>query len=272
MKTRTDRIHIEYNLKFATPFHCGTGIREGLVDRTVVRDSGGYLYVPGSTSKGVLRERCEQLARFYEQDEWAKQRVQSPHNAEAALQGLGNTKPTMVTRIFGSQNLPGRLFFDDARQSEDDIRQYDSGDGEESDGKGQYKGLQVYLQTQVRLDRPTRTAVQGALYTSEFGVNDIVFKGVIQGWLECIPIDPGTFTRSDNRQSPEYTPTYSLLLLLAGLRMLERLGGNKSTGKGHCECTITRVTLNGDECEENVWSSWLQQLDVLAYYNISEEG
>jgi CRISPR/Cas system CMR subunit Cmr4 (Cas7 group RAMP superfamily) len=261
---KTDRVHIEYNLKFSTSFHCGTGIREGLVDRTVVRDSGGYLYVPGSTFKGVLRERCEQLVRFYEQDEQAKQHVQSPHNAEAALQGLGNNNPTMITRIFGSQNSPGRLFFDDARQSEEDIQLYDiqkRDDSDEDDGKGEYRSLQVDLYTQVRLDRPTRTAVAGALFTSEFGTKDTLFKGIIQGWLECSAID-------DTNQ----TPTYSMLLLLAGLRLVERLGGNKSSGKGQCQCEITRMMLNGEEKAEEVWHSWLQHLDILAEYNKTVEG
>ena len=119
MEPRTDRIEIEYTLTFATLFHCGTGIREGLADRTVVRNNQGYLYVPGSTFKGVLRERCEQLARAYIQDTQEKQRIASPHNAEVALLNLGR-KPTMITRIFGAQNVPGSLFFDDARQSEED--------------------------------------------------------------------------------------------------------------------------------------------------------
>src|SRR5437588_6909712 len=42
--TKPDRIQIEYDLKFKTPFHCGTGIRVGLIDRTIIRDNGGYLY------------------------------------------------------------------------------------------------------------------------------------------------------------------------------------------------------------------------------------
>lgn len=262
---KTDRVQIEYDLKFATPFHCGTGIREGLVDRTIVRDSEGYLYVPGSTFKGVLRECCEQLARFYEQNEQAKQLMQSPHDAEAALQGLGNSKPTMITRIFGSQISPGRLFFDDARQAEDDLHLYDS-----QEGKGKYKSLQVELYTQVRLDRPTRTAVQGALYTSEFGTNDILFKGTILGWLECTALDFSLHT--SKAQHFNQTPTYSLLLLLAGLRMIQQLGGNKSTGKGKCQCEISRVMLNGEEAAENVWLSWLEQLDTLADYNKMVEG
>ncbi|MGH2498445.1 MAG: RAMP superfamily CRISPR-associated protein [Ktedonobacteraceae bacterium] len=247
-----DRLKIEYNLTFATPFHCGTGIREGLIDRTVVRDDGGYLYVPGSTIKGVLRERCEQLARLFDQQD-----IASPHDAKAALQGLGTGKPSMVARIFGSQNLPGTLAFDDARQGDDELREYNS--GEKDTGKGKYKGLQVNVSTQVRLDRPTRTAIPGALYTSEYGVSDILFKGTILGWLECTAI-----------ASQAATPTYSLLLLLAGLQMMEWIGGNKSTGKGHCACTITAIQVNGIAVQEATWKSWLNQLDELANY--SREG
>ena len=260
MTLRTDRLHIAYTLAFNTPFHCGTGIRESLVDRTIVRDSAGYLYVPGSTLKGVLRDRCEQLARFYAQTEAGKdvgmQGVPSPHDAATALQGLGKSKPTMVTRIFGSQNKPGLLFFDDACQSREDQEQYDSPEEPTVKGKGKYQGLQVSVSTQVRLDRPTRTAIPGALYTSEFGNNAIIFHGTIQGWITCTPL------AADDTRS-ETTPTYSLLLLLAGLRMLERVGGNKSTGKGYCTCTIGSVKLNGAEA---VWQAWLQMLDALAAY------
>jgi CRISPR/Cas system CMR subunit Cmr4 (Cas7 group RAMP superfamily) len=249
-----DRLKIDYNLTFATPFHCGTGIREGLIDRTVVRDDGGYLYVPGSTIKGVLRERCEQLARLFDQQD-----IASPHDARAALQGLGTRKPSLVTRIFGSQNLPGTLSFDDARQDDDELREYDS--GERNTGKGKYKSLQVNVSTQVRLDRPTRTAIPGALYTSEYGISDILFKGTILGWLDCT-----TITSQAADQSSVAAPTYSLLLLLAGLQMMEWIGGNKSTGKGRCACTITAIEVNGSTVPESTWKSWLDQLDQLASY------
>src|SRR5258708_40103329 len=108
--------------------------------------------------------------------------------------------------------MPGRLFFDDARQAESDLLQYDS--PEPRGGEGKYKSLQVNVSTQVRLDRPTRTAVQGALYTSEFGASDIVFKGTILGWLECTAIDYSV-AHSEQERHPDTAPTYSLLLLLA---------------------------------------------------------
>src|SRR5581483_4906004 len=55
MAMKLDRISITYDMTFETPFHCGTGLRAGLIDRTIVRDHDGYLYVPGSTIKGVVR-------------------------------------------------------------------------------------------------------------------------------------------------------------------------------------------------------------------------
>src|SRR5713226_363691 len=183
--SRVDHIQLLYDLTFQTPFHCGTGLRSGLIDRTIVRDAEGYLYVPGSTIKGALRMHCEGLSRLYELvDEEMRERIDSPHNMKKALWGMGN-RITMITRIFGARNHPGHLFFDDAGQAEQDKRQYDS---RERDGKGKYQSLQTDLYTQVRLDRPTRTAVAGALYTSEFGIKGFSFKGSITGWLECLPI------------------------------------------------------------------------------------
>jgi len=259
--TRNDRIQIGYTLTFKTPFHCGTGIREGLIDRTVVKDGQGFLYVPGSTFKGMLRERCEQLERMFEVlNEDIRNLIEDPHEEKVALLGFGSTT-TLITRIFGSHIQPGHLYFDDARQTDTEKSEYDDKSNEKN-GKGRYKNLQFDLYTQVRLDRVTRTAVPGALYTSEFGLKDLKFRGEIMGWLECISIN-------DRAGSP----TYSLLLLLAGLHMIDRLGGNKSTGKGQCECEITSVKV-GDtqDIKKEQWQSWFDELDALSLYSYSLEN
>jgi CRISPR/Cas system CMR subunit Cmr4 (Cas7 group RAMP superfamily) len=253
---RTDRVHITYDLTFLSPFHFGTGIRVGLIDRTVVRDGDGYLYVPGSTIKGVLRERCEQLARLYAR---RKQPLNSPHDEKSALADLGKQPPTLITRVFGSHVVPGRLYFDDASQDEQKKQLYDHPNQRV---QSKYREMQVDLYTQVRLDRLTRTSIPGALYTSEFGVSESVFKGSIQGWLTC---------RSMEKNGQ--VPTYSLLLLLAGMRMIDRLGGNKSTGKGQCMCEITSITLNTLEISSEVWLTWLEQIGRLAEYDlVGREG
>ncbi|HLH60944.1 MAG TPA: RAMP superfamily CRISPR-associated protein [Ktedonobacteraceae bacterium] len=252
--TRTDRIRIDYTLTFLTPFHFGTGIREGLVDRTVVKDGAGYLYVPGSTFKGVVRERCEQLARLFEElDRDMHDRIIDPHEEKLALLTGFSNITTMITRIFGSHIQPGHLFFDDARQDQKAIDEYD-GVGEHE--KGRYKNLQLDRYTQVRINRLTCTAVPGALYTSEFGLKGLQFHGSISGWLQCTPIDG----------QPE-NPTYSLLLLLTGLHMVDRLGGNKSTGKGQCRCEITRVAMGTKEYIHGEWKAWFDRLDALSLYS-----
>jgi CRISPR/Cas system CMR subunit Cmr4 (Cas7 group RAMP superfamily) len=265
---KPDRIQIAYDLEFLTPFHSGTGTREGLIDRKVTRDRDGYLYIPGSTIKGVVRERCEQLARMYEDsDDIMRELTTTPHATQRdegiALRGLG-MKRTMITRIFGSQIHPGQLFFDDARQSDEDKQQYDSSDPKE--GKRRYENLQVDVYTQVRLDRLTRTAVPGALYTSEFGVRNMVFKGAVVGSLACTRISDDI---SEAFSGMEHGPTYSLLLLLAGLLMIERLGGNKSTGKGQCRCKIKELKINDTPIQD--WTEWLQHLEVLSYYSLVQE-
>lgn len=263
MVRKRERILLRYQLTFMTPFHCGTGLRVGLVDRTITRDHQGYLYVPGSTMKGVLRERCEQIARVYEElDDEMRDALASPHDDKRALWASGRV-PTMVTRLFGSQSSSGQLFFDDARLSEEARRVYDSREsrGRES-GRGRYRAAQVALSTQVRLDRPTRTAVPGALYTSEFGVKDLVLEGQISGWLDCLAIE-----------QLENGPTYSLLLLLAALHLLDRLGGNKSTGKGQCRCDITLLQIDGQDYKEADIAEklrlWFDHLDTLSYYSYS---
>src|SRR5262249_3237651 len=114
--------------------------------------------------------------RFYVPD----MQVTSPHNAGAVVTGQDQAI-SMVTRIFGSQYHPGRLFFDDVWQSQDHIALYNSDNRKD----GRYKEIQVGINTQARLDRLTRTAVKGALYTSEFGIRNLCFYGTIAGWLEC---------------------------------------------------------------------------------------
>lgn len=238
-------VQIDYELAFDAPFHFGTGVTAGLIDRTVIKDAGGYLYVPASTFKGVVREHCEHLSHFYLPDTT----VASPHDARATLNQFWQTA-SLISRIFGSPLSPGGLHFDDARQE----RRKD-------------KELQTGTATQARIDRLTRTAVNEALYTSEFGNSYLLFRGAIKGQLNCTPIPSLSVGETDLPQ-----PTYSLLLLLAGMLMVERLGGNKSTGKGQCRCDIKVVRLDRKRCNDALWRSWIQQLEVLGTYAASPEG
>lgn len=242
---KTDRIQLKYRLRFTTPFHCGTGLRSGFIDRPVVRDGRDNVYVPGSTFKGALREHCQQLSRFYTSED----------DSEVCQQKLSMQTPvTMVTRIFGSRNRPGLLFFDDARQVEEEGWQYESKGWIQSRDK--YRSTQTDVHMQVRLDRPTQTTIPETLSTSEFGLKELFLYGSICGWLTCTAL-----------AGIEGEPSYSLLLLLAGLCMLTQLGGSKSTGKGQCVCEVIQLSINNKEFPNAAWLSWLDYLDMLTFYS-----
>jgi CRISPR/Cas system CSM-associated protein Csm3 (group 7 of RAMP superfamily) len=211
---RTEHISIAYRLTFTAAFHFGTGLRGGLIHRLVARDVDDFLYVPGSTLKGVLRDRCEQLAQLFDIQ------IVSPHLETWAEV---NPDPDIVARIFGTRFHPGRLYFDDAQMIETHKELFKA-DTRTLEAK--YKAWQTEQRTQVSMSRLTRTAQPGMLYTSEYGVRDLHFEGHITGMLEGAPLpnlDVGT---------------YPLLLLVAGLLSLDRLGGNKSAGAGKASCEI----------------------------------
>ncbi len=212
-----DRICLTYQLKFESAFHCGTGFAKGLTDRAVHRDKDDYLYVPGSTIKGVLRESCEQAARML------GIAVRDPHDEKAATDAFFG-EPDIVERIFGSRYQESSIFFDNAKLSPDLKQFFDE----------KYRFMQTENRTQTRLSRKTGTVMDGALYTSEFGISQLRFDGEIHGWLE------GT-----SNELPEDLPgSYPLYLLIAGMSLTCRIGANRSTGMGRCRFDVQKLQVN----------------------------
>lgn len=242
---RTERITIGYRLTFESAFHFGTGLRGGLVDRLVARDTEGFLYVPGSTLKGALRERCEQLAELF------NLQATSPHIE--AWREANRQDPDIVARIFGTRFLPGSVYFDDAQMVEEDRALFEV-DGEER--KAEFRAWQTEQRTQVAISRRTRTAQHGMLYTSEYGVRDLRFQGWITGLLKGFPL--GEIEQG----------TYSLLLLLVGLKSLIHLGGSKSAGAGQVKSEVTNCQINDEFIDAD---ELLDQIGSLEYYWLQRE-
>ncbi len=248
MSVKTEHIQIKYELTFKSAFHFGTGLRGGLVHRLVARDADGFLYVPGSTLKGVLRERCEQLAQLFDLQ------ITSPHVEE--WREANRRNPDIVTRIFGSRFTPGQLYFDDAQMSESSRELFEA-DKKLDFLKPKLQAWQVERRTQVSLSRVTRTAQSGLLFTSEYGVPNLSFTGSIVGLLAGFPLN------SDDGKG-----TYSLLLLLAGLKSLDRLGGSRSSGAGQVKCQLIDCKVDGQGIAPN---GLIEQLDELEYYQLVRE-
>ena len=107
MSERTDRIDLRFILTFESAFHFGSGLPRLLLDRAVHRDAEGFLYVPASTFKGALRDRCEQIARLFGLV------ARSPHDEHDALDEY--TSRDSLSRLFGSRLHPGQIFVDDLK-------------------------------------------------------------------------------------------------------------------------------------------------------------
>ena len=238
-----DFMEIQYQIEFNTPFHFGTGLRRDLIDRSVTRDTQDYLYIPGSTMKGVLRERCEQIARLFGLCAY------SPHETQKAVAGFcANIE--IVDRIFGSRYKPGELYFDNATMVEEDKGFFDS-----SDIPKKYLRLQTETRTQTSISRLLGVVREQALYQSEFGIKSLRFEGSIYGYLEGFHLDDSEWS-------------YSLLLLLAGILSCDRIGANKSTGMGkHC-CEILKLKVNDVEVQLD---DLLGRIDELFLYNLARE-
>ncbi|NJN68123.1 MAG: hypothetical protein HC884_16130 [Chloroflexaceae bacterium] len=258
---RNDPLTLRYQLHFSSGFHCGTGLRQGLLHRSVARDAEGWLYVPGSTIKGIARDHATRIARFFALD------VPAQHPLTAGLAPFA-TNCDVVTHIFGSAFRPGTLFFDDALMSKEE-QDFFVADGDDKDKdkdkerKKRFRAQQIETRTQVSMARATRTARRGMLFSSEYGIRELRFEGTIQGILTGIP------TTDDENTS------YSLVLLLAALRSIDRIGGSKSSGFGQAACTITALCLNretfNDDAAASKIAACLNLLPDLEYYHLAQE-
>lgn len=259
------RISLAYHLVFHAPFHCGTGLSVGLLDRTVWRDDDGFLSIPGATIKGLVRRGCEQVAhllidylRHDLQISSVVLRIDSPHDVQAALRDY-HPQTTLLARLFGTRVRPGSLYFDNAELS----RSWKDffAPIERSSDRSIFQSWQVEERIQVSMNRVTATARPGHLFTSEYGIQHLEFDGRIYGVLEDL----------EGRDIQNGTEMLSLALLLAGLLSVNHIGAQRSSGFGECTISVTSLTVNDEQIED--LEAYLRLLESISLYVMSmEEG
>jgi len=227
MATRKDYLMINYQIEFLQPFHLGTGLPNGLIHRAIKKDKNGYLYVPGSTIKGVLRHTCEKIAQLLSLP------VTNPHNEQEAILSYKN-EPSIIERVFGSRYRESTLFFDNAYLNEKSKEFLKSMTGESFEDK-KLRSFQTFTRTQTSISRLLGTVKEQALWTSEFGIHGLIFQGKITGYLEGI---------IDDFSEPE--GSFELTLLVCGLYAIDQIGANCSTGGGTAKINLEKLKLNDD--------------------------
>lgn len=189
--------------------HVGAGHARGLIDRAVVRDGRGRIYIPGSSLKGKTREACERLARLH-----GLTVCEPPYTAGMCGARGG---PCIICRIFGTpggrSNEAFGLYWDNSYLTEQWVQ------------AGAKLGLS-YARTQVSMSQRRGIGREGLLFTDEFAAEGLTFQTRISGHLDLTAVlgEPRRY--------------YELILLLGGLRLVETLGGSTSRGAGRCEIKL----------------------------------
>lgn len=210
---RVDRLDLRYQVQLQGPLHVGSGLDRGLVDRAILRGPDGWPFIPGSAIKGLVREQCDRIAAALNLP------VREPHVAGADIRHLARG-PTVVELIFGSRWHPGTLGFSDAlATAERTPRSLDA---------------LVFARTRVSLSRRTGAAQRQLLYTTEYVAPAVTFAGRIAGVIQWNPSD---------LFRDEHHPLTALLV--AGLLAVDRIGGDRSVGGGHCAIRLVALRLNG---------------------------
>jgi CRISPR/Cas system CSM-associated protein Csm3 (group 7 of RAMP superfamily) len=200
-------IRLEYSLHLLGPSHVGSGYGRGLIDRVVVRNASGSIYIPGSSIKGRVRATTESLAKGL------GYRCCSPPRPEE----MCREKFCISCNLFGSPRCGERLFFSDAHLSEESMKAFDVQKAHRIPG-------QTQARTQVLLSRYRSVAQDGHLFTSEYAVGNLHLIGTVMGRVP-----------NENKEIP---------LFLAGLLAVNFLGGSNSRGMGNCRFEIERLSLD----------------------------
>lgn len=226
-----ERFRIVLGLVTETPLYiAGAGRTVPLVDRSVEVDEEGLPFIPASSLRGRARAHLERLAKALGEPICSPPRPDRlcPHNREVAkqLQERGAVEPfCLACRTFGSSWRNSTVDFSDLRvvERQRKLLHRDS----------------FPLRAGVSLSRRLGTAQPEKLFvieTAPANVEDekLGFEGVIEGLLDRSEIG----------------------WLLAALRSITHIGGNKARGLGRIRVDIERLELWDEKSRKWIEEDW----------------
>jgi len=209
--------HLDINIKIIPthPWHIGSGLGRADLNRLTIKDGLNRPYIPGSHLKGILRQSCENLATTIGLD------VVSPHQRDHLASFTGSRDTIfIIDRLFGSRFEGGKLFCRSAYWSEDAEKAF-------------YERAHITSQTRTAIDRALQTSKEKHLFQTEY-VHGGFFSTTISGRHNFLT----------SEQKGDWPVEYALLL--GGLCLLDRMGGDKTHGKGQISIVIDEIRFNGE--------------------------
>lgn len=190
---------IKFKITFTEYFHLGTGIEKiGEYDSGLSLDEDGYPYIPDDTFKGLLRYSCFQLMDICKNNtNIIKSMFKNGNNLDhKKLKVIYNEQFKYAT---GDSLLLTALYLS-------------------SEDKKKYKPMDTYrIFAHTTIDSETGSAQDKSLYSIQYGIPGLTFKGEVMGRSTCKEAE--TFL--------EY-----------GLKNIKRLGGQRNRGYGSFDIKI----------------------------------
>ncbi len=202
-------------LTMEADWHVGSGTgRPGSIDRLVIRDEDGLPYVPAKTLTGIWRDACERLAFGLDDgiDDGAWSRwVEHVFGEQPARRKPGEPHPERAP-------LPAALSVRAAHYSED-LRRHLRGDSPRARA---FQSALTFVQPGVKIDEQSGRADDEHLRFVEMA------RGGAELTAGC---------RMNLANGHTFSAEASALLL-AGAKLVERLGGKRRRGAGRCRLDV----------------------------------
>lgn len=229
-----ENLTFKITVHMSSDWHVGTGTGRGEIDSEVQRDTDGLPYLPAKSLTGILRDGCEQVA--------------------LALDG-GNERGiwhNWVNFLLGDQpnSLNPGKFPEDREKLEKEpypavvsIRSahFSSNLRNALKARPMLKSEIAFIKPSVAIDPERGSAKPEALR----------FEEVVR--MGAVLTSESSLDFSGYQNITEDQKKVAYALLIAGAKMIERLGGKRRRGNGTCEITLI------DDAKPNEWLQWLKE-------------
>lgn len=221
-------------------WHIGSGLGHAGLHRLALKDGLNRPYISGSHLKGILRQSCEDLAETIGLD------TVSPHRIDK-IEGFTSSQktPFIIDRLFGSRFEGGKLFCRPA---------YWTGNVQETF----YEKAHIKVQARTAIDRALQTSKAKHLFQTEY-VHRGFFSTTISGRHKFLTVE----------QKGDWPIEYALLL--GGLCILDRMGGDRTHGKGRIVIEIEEILYNGEVLAMKTCLAPLAERDMSLWINLQRE-
>ncbi|MBC8461765.1 MAG: hypothetical protein H8D67_27655 [Deltaproteobacteria bacterium] len=227
---------IEYELNVESEYHIGTGLQQpGIADQSLVSRPDGTLVIPAEHFRGLVRDACTQIIHWLGREKCCCQasRQKGPRQGQnevlttCGLNFREENNPCVLCRLFGTTFLPRHYHFFDATLKKKAERQ----ESEKTAQKRKTTKGTTRVSLHNRVDPTTGRVPEETFFSFEVGSAE-KFTGRIER--------SGPQTKSCLLQE-------EVGLLLAGLRLVERVGGRSGRGWGRSKVKITQLKFDEKE-------------------------